>query len=371
MGKFLIVLLVTLWLLNIIFKKLMLYKVIYKRKVNKTTVEAGENFEIEITVENKKALPVGFFQVLERIPIELEYRIPGNVFKTHEYNFHTTTMSLMPKEKIVRRFNTSLLKRGRYRLEQVEFIAGDLLALDTVTKYMDLRKEINVMPKALKPRDKLVPYGSYYGDVSIKRWIIEDPVLTVGVREYTGYEPQKNIHWPSSAKANKLMVKNFDYTTDSSALILLNIECSKPCWYEINPEKIEECISLTRGILEEFEEMGIPYGFLTNGENEEKELISKNLGKVHFFGIMHSLAKMNYCTRCEFEKILSEAVQLKNLYTNYIIITPKIQESYLDYINLLGRESKKLAVISIDRQHLDTIDRNILTLVEGSDHNEN
>lgn len=371
MGKFVVILLITFWLFNVMFKKIIFYNISYSRKVDKGIVEPGEDFEIEIIVENKKPLPVSYFQVLEKIPKGLIYRIPGNVFETHEYNYHTTTMSLSPKEKIIRKFKTNLLERGKYKLDEVEFVGGDLLALDSVSKYMDFQKTIAVMPKALSPRDRLVPYGSYYGDVSIKRWIIEDPILTIGVREYTGYEPQKNIHWPTSAKANKLMVKNFDYTTDSSVLILLNVECSKPCWVEIRPKIIEECISLTRGILEEFEEQGIPYGFLTNGENEEKELIGKGLGEVHFFGIMQSLAKINYCTRCEFEKILSETSELKNMFTNIIIITPKIQESYVEQINMLGKQSNKLMVVSIKRDNLDMLDRSILTLVEGSEKNEN
>lgn len=367
MGYFIIFVIILAWIINDFTKKQLLKKINYDRTISKGTVEPNEDFEIEITVKNNKFIPVGFFQVVETIPKELKYKIPGNILETNDLAYHTSTMSLFPNETIIRKFRTNLGRRGRYRLNQVELIGGDFLAMNSVGKFIESSKEVVVIPKTLNPKDKLVPYGSYYGDISVKRWIIEDPILTIGVREYTGYEPQKSIHWPSSLKANKLMVRNYDYTTDSSALLLLNVECSKPCWDDIKPPFIEKCISLTRGVLEEFEDQGIPYGFVSNGQNDEKELISKNLGEVHFFGIMQSLGKMCYATRCDFEKLLEQALNLMDTYTNFIIVTPRVLDCYIDYINLLGKLSNKVMVIGISNENMDKLDRNIFTLVEGSD----
>lgn len=367
MGYFIMVIIITVLVLNYLSKKIALSKICYNREISKKAVEPKEDFDIEITVENKKLFPVGFFQIMETIPKDLKYRMPGNIFKTDNFIYHTSTMSLQPNETIIRKFKANLEKRGRYRLSEVELISGDLFALNLVQKFIECSREIIVMPEVLYPEDKLVPYGSYYGDISVRRWIIEDPVLTLGIREYTGYEPQKNIHWPSSLKANKLMVKNYDYTTDSSALCLLNVECSKPCWNDVKPALIEECISLTRGVLEEFEEQNTPYGFLTNGQNDEKDLISKNIGEVHFFGIMQSLGKIGYAARCDFENMLKEALDMVGTYTNFVIITPKILDSYVDYINLLGKVSSKVMVIGMSCENMDKLDRNIVTFVEGSD----
>ncbi len=74
-------------------------------------------------------------------------------------------------------------------------------------------------------QEELAPAGALLGDISVRRWIVDDPpLMTIGIREYTGNEPERYIHWPSSMKHNKLMVKNFDFTTDNSVLIALNMK---------------------------------------------------------------------------------------------------------------------------------------------------
>ena len=42
--------------------------------------------------------------------------------------------------------------------------------------------------------------SGFLGDVSVRRFIYEDPVLTTGFREYTGREPMKHISWTQSAR---------------------------------------------------------------------------------------------------------------------------------------------------------------------------
>ncbi|WP_025640477.1 hypothetical protein [Schnuerera ultunensis] len=39
-------------------------------------------------------------------------------------------------------------------------------------------------------------------------------------------------------------MKNFDFTTEHSVNIVLNIECTKPFWVSIEKDKIETCIFL-------------------------------------------------------------------------------------------------------------------------------
>ena len=43
-------------------------------------------------------------------------------------------------------------------------------------------------------------------------------------------------------KYNKLMVKNFDFTTDNSVLVALNTETMKPSWQPIEKDLIESVI---------------------------------------------------------------------------------------------------------------------------------
>ncbi len=66
--------------------------------------------------------------------------------------------------------------------------------------------------------------GGVIGDISVNRFIFEDPMLTVGFSEYTGREPMRDISWTQSARLGRMMVKNYDHTVDLSVTILLNVQ---------------------------------------------------------------------------------------------------------------------------------------------------
>lgn len=367
---FFITLIVVCYIINLLSQKHILSNLVYKRNISKRLVEVDEEFEIETIVENRKLLPVSFLQVCERFPKELKYKVEGNMLETATYTYHTTTMRIMPYQRVKRRFKVRFDKRGKFTLQDVEVIGGDFLAFKTSNKYFDFLQNIITMPKSFNINKDLVPYGDYNGDVSVKRWIIEDPILTVGLREYTGVEPQKTIHWPSSIRTGKLMVKNFDFTTDSSTLILLNAECSQPFWEKIEPDLIEKCISISRGIMEEFENENIPYALWSNGESNELDknvAFIQGLGSNHFFSIMEALGAMCYGVNMDFVKGLSDILNKPGNFTTYVIITPKLFDNYIEYINLLNKRCSKLVVITLDSTNLGKLDDGILSFIERRD----
>ncbi|MGC9064750.1 MAG: DUF58 domain-containing protein, partial [bacterium] len=214
--------------LNSLSKKYALKGVRYSREISKKIVEVNEDFDIVTVIENRKALPVTFFQIIERFPATIQYRFRTDRFKTVEFLYHTITMFLLPYQRIKRTYVAYCDKRGRYIFSDVSLIAGDLLGLNTFTKGLDYWQEIIALPKPVDLREEIIPYGDYNGELSVERWIIDDPTMIIGIREYTGLEPAKTIHWPSSARHNSLMVRKFDFTMENTTMIFLNIECVKP-----------------------------------------------------------------------------------------------------------------------------------------------
>lgn len=366
----LIVLVIIGYILNELSKKYSLYKLTYKRSLSKLTVEIGEEFEIATIIENKKVMPVSFLQVIEKIPIELSYRFPSDLQCYREYSYHKTTMFIMPKQRIKRTYKVAFEKRGRYVFSDVSLIAGDFLGTRTVSTEQAYEQEMVVYPNKAHLEDEIRPYGSYYGDISVRRWIISDPILTIGIREYTGAEPQKSIHWPSSLKAGRLMVRNYDYTTDNKVMIILNIECAKPFWSEIESDKIERCISITRGIMEELEGLGISYGFTTNIQCGDyvygKGVVHYGYGAPHFYNILEVLGRADYSIGIEYEELLEKVLNNYEKSITYILITPNLLKEYIEDINMLGKNAEKTILVSIGEENLDALNEKI-TIFVGKD----
>ena len=312
MAIVVIVLVLVLFGLNEVTKKTSLKKIFYKREFSKQAVEIGEEFNITAIIENQNIFPVSFLHIIEQVPARLTYKFAKTEFEKNEYSSHEITMFLLPKQRVKRKYTVSFGKRGRYFFRDVTLYGGDFLGFSTVEKDIEDSHDIIVYPQAMDIDTDLVPYGSYYGDISVQRWIISDPILTVGIRDYTGCEPQKNIHWASSLRSGKLMVKNFDYTTDNRVMIVLNIESNRPFSSLIMGREIERCLSITRSLMEKFESMGIPYGFASNitsqGFHGGKGYIPSGQGAAHFYGILELLATTDYHIWQMFEDMLSKNV---------------------------------------------------------------
>lgn len=360
--------------LNSLFRKYALVNIKYKRELSKKAVEIDEELELTTVVENAKILPVTFIQVHEKFPCEMKYLSQANITEANNYIHHTSTMAIMPYQRIKRAYNVSFSCRGRYILRDAELISGDMLGLSVTKKAVEYWQEVVVYPKTFDLEEMLEPYGDYMGNVSIVRWIIEDPILTIGVNEYSGREPQKHINWPVSLRAGKLMVNKFDHTIDNNIMIILNIACLKPLWMGIEEEKIETVISITRALMEQFEERGIPYGLTTNIQGfsyiNGKNRIEAGIGDAHFFNILDGLGRADYSSNMNFKSLIEKVMYGEKNIGTYIIVTPEIPDECIEYINALDKSSDKTTLIHLGSDNIDGLNRDIRIFTERGEKNE-
>ena len=103
--------------------------------------------------------------------------------------------------------------------------------------------------------------GGFLGETSVDRSLWEDPVLTVGFRDYTGREPFRSIHWLRAPKAGGWWCASMTIPwirPVRSFLIRMEKEESLGKWLEL-------CCRAARQVCEELEKRKIAYDFQTNG----------------------------------------------------------------------------------------------------------
>ncbi len=366
MIQLLMIIMVLGLLFNQYTKEYSLEKLDFRREIKDIILEIDEPFYIDSVVENRKWLPLSFLQVKEKYPKHFEFVHKSNVQDIGLSKVHTMTLSLLPYQRITRSYQLVARRRGRHFLHEAILISGDFIGLHTVSRIFDHQsQEVVVLPKALELSRELEPYGNYYGDISVNRWIIEDPIINRGLREYTGNEPEKHIHWASSLKSGELLVKNFDYTTDHSAVVVLNTAMSKYTWGKKDPEKIEKCFSLTRSILEEFESTGIPYGMASNvGTIHQyfgKTLTDIGYGPGHLRSLLESLGRAEYYSRSSFGDLLTELKEGQKESRTYVLVTPGLIEEDLYGLKALQEASGKVILITLSRDLLEEISPRIET----------
>jgi len=231
-------------------------------------------------------------------------------------------LSLRPRQGITRQLRLSFPERGLYRIGSYRISAGDLLGFREAAKNGEA-EEIVIIPGRSKNRSAIQALGGFIGDVSVRRFILEDPILTMGFRDYTGREPMKSISWTRSAVSGQLQVKEFDHTAEQHVMILLNTEGAKP-------GQLEECFRLTRTVCETLEQRKIPYGLRTNGNLPGPVgkifNMAEGLGQRHLGTLLYALGRADGTCFYSMRYLSTRTLMHRKTGESYIVITPPINE---------------------------------------------
>ena len=106
--------------------------------------------------------------------------------------------------------HTFLQERGWFTLGPTEIETGDIFGLFLVKKRFDTRSRLLVIPYMVNIDSFPAPFGILPGGRALRQKTLEVTPYAAGVREYVQGDPLKRIHWPSSARKQKLIVKEFE-----------------------------------------------------------------------------------------------------------------------------------------------------------------
>ena len=275
--------------------------------IDKSIVELDETFHVVLSLKNTGRGLVPFLRVNESIPYNMELLMEGGsvIPAAHGGKLVSFTTWLRPRQEVRKYLPVKVSHRGRYFLRELCLSGGDFLGLNERDRSYSAFREVVAIPKAAPSQTVGEVLGGFIGDVSVRRFIMEDPVLTLGYREYTGREPMKMISWSQSARGMGLMVKKYDYTLEPAVSVLLNTHSGA----EACEEALERCFSITRTVCETLEERGIQYDFATNaviaGAMSDLSIMSEGLGQRHLEGILEALGRATYAISDPADRLLA------------------------------------------------------------------
>ena len=285
--------------------------------------EKNEDIVLTSSLANISRLPVSFVTVSENLPDKAElmgsdYYVGEHLMEVGDKRFVHSNYALGSLKKITREEKFRVNKRGVYRYGDYSIYTGDFFGLKNLKVDGYVPKHVAILPSKVENRDLREVVGGFIGDISVRRFIMEDPILTVGFNEYTGREPLRDISWKRTAIQGKLMVNKYDYTAEPRAMILLNIEGG-------NEAQVERCFELVRMAIEMLEEKKIPYGFRTNGMLFGPEgsisYVPAGVGKQHYKTMMYGLAGASTGCWYSFDTLIRTALKSKSVNEHYLLVT--------------------------------------------------
>lgn len=260
---------------------------------------------------------------------------------------------------------TRLVKRGIFPLGETHLTSGDLFGLFPVKKVIPAKDSLLVYPMTVDIQGFPQPSGWITGGEAIRRRTQQITPNAVGVRDYTPGDPLNRIHWLSTARRDRLIVKEFEldplaeiwlffdafseFHTGSSEL---NIELSlRDQWKPIvsvplPPSSFEYQVTVCASLARYYLKIGRAVGFVA--KDRSLHILPAERGSRQFGKIMERLALLEPEGRLPIYTLVENQAKQMPRGSTAILISPTPGEDLPRSVAYLDRGGYRPIVIFVD-----------------------
>ncbi len=276
--------------------------------------------------------------------------------------------SLGPRAERAWTVRTVCSERGRYRLGPLTVSAGDPFGLFQLSRNLPQTTHIVVYPYTVDiPRFEL-PLGLLPGGDALRRRTHYVTPNASGVRDYSPGDTYNRIHWLSTARRDRLMVKEFELDPQADVWVFLDGRRGtypaarggeadalaippEEFWrreleFRIPPIAEEYAVSAAASLAQYFIRLDRAVGLACYGQH--REMIQADRGERQLTRIMETLAVVRARGQLYLDEVLAiEADQLVRG-TTVILVTSAVHRALAPAARSLQRRGLRVAVILID-----------------------
>ena len=335
---------------SLIYRYFAFKKLRYDCSFSRDEVYEGEKIELNETLSNYKWLPVPW--VKTEITTSRWLDFAGNQAEvTHDARYVPSFFYARSYKRIRRSWNVVCEKRGVYSIDRVTVVASDLFGVGCGSMPVDVHTGVMVLPGTVDLGGMFISSRYLQGDNVVRRQLVTDPFRISGVREYSPSDPMKSIHWLSSAKTGRLMVKNEEYTTRQSLTVVLNMQSIRYEKFQVvEQERIENCIRVAATLLENTLESNMPVRLTANysGKKEGHDCLDsgESWGQWHVMEQFRTLARMEMTSSLDFESYLEQYGPGMNS-TDIAIVTSYLDEFIYDFARAKALDGINVTVYAL------------------------
>lgn len=198
-----------------------------RRKLPTPRSQVGKYVEEHLLVYNRSLWPKLWVEVQDTTDL------PG-----HHSRFVT---SLPGRSSRHNRLRTVCSLRGKYTLGPILLHSSDPLGLFRLQKRLDDIAEVLVYPATEEIYGFFLPPAELPGGTATRQRTHHITPNVSGVREYVPGDSFNRIHWPSTARQGRLIVKEFELDPSADIWIVLDLErrVQSALRWEPQPDQLE------------------------------------------------------------------------------------------------------------------------------------
>ncbi len=270
------------------------------RSAQETAFE-DEMLNVKMSIRNNAARGASFFELLDYFPAGRPGKEKTSLF----------ILDIAAKEEKNLNYAVDCYKRGVWNMGPIEVISQDALGFFRMKQTLDVISGIIIYP-ALFRVFAFPPLArgsvSWMGVETAK--ISGDSHEFFGIREYQRGDSVSRIHWPSTARHNKLIVKQFERNSVQEATIVLDLKKGNNIGTG-RETTLEYSVKIAGAIARFLMDSGAFVQII--GYANEAMIVPFGKGEAHLYKVLEYLANV----RSEGTYTLSETLEEANFITSY------------------------------------------------------
>jgi uncharacterized protein (DUF58 family) len=268
-NQFLLVVALSLFVVTAVtwvWNQLSLFGLHYDRKLSESRAFLGENIELTLEVRNRKFLPLTWLEVMDVFPPQLSMEgaevIPN---KSSNLGDFRTFWTPGPFQGLRRRFTIHCTERGYHTYGPATVSTGDGFGFFTRKAVAPDRNHLIVYPRLYSVAELRLPAKNPFGQKGARDRLFEDPLRTMGIREWQPADGLRRVHWKATARNQRMLSRLYEPSEEPQMLVFLNVTTLPRHWQGSIPELTERVISVAASLSAMCVEERVPVGLVSNG----------------------------------------------------------------------------------------------------------
>ena len=201
-------------------------RVEYSRRLGTSRAVAGDSVPLDVTIWNRKRLPLPWVTAEDRLGERLIVRErPG--MQVDDYQRGTVLLrndwALQWYERVVRHFHLDDLRRGSYRFGPVTLRMRDILGRLAGEERLELSDTLLVTPAMAAVR-QAEHEMSPLGERRARHSLTVDPALFAGVRPFQAGDSLRLVHWRATARLGSAVSRRFEPARGRTVMLVVDVQ---------------------------------------------------------------------------------------------------------------------------------------------------
>jgi uncharacterized protein (DUF58 family) len=263
---------------------------------------------------------------------------------------------------------TTCRERGLFRLGPVTLSTGDPFGLFLFSRHLDQTSPIVVYPATVELRAFSPPIGRLTGGDAVRRRTHYVTTNVAGVRDYAPGDSFSRIHWPSTARKDRLIVKEFELDPTADIWLFLDMHrdvqaglhlrdaepiVELPALFQprrrkmlLQPTSEEYAVTATASLAQHFIRQNRAVGLVAYAQR--REILPADRGQRQLTKILEALAVLRAQGSVPLMQVLAVESDRLGRGMTMVIVTPSPDDRWVLITRDLSRRGLRSIAVLVD-----------------------